>query len=192
MRSGRAQRFSLGSREVKSSLWAPFPKRCIWCNFPRDGEINNIHRHILWIDTSVKKWILAHLLQFDGQLWRARCVCSGKMIPFYRRSILATPAAAGSVQNVLEGRVPFSFLRSFQCSPVWCCVLVHLIWTACLSFLLDCDQGFLKLYIICRCPTFFSSQIICSLFTFMLKKKKNVKKIPFRNMRQTSPLTALI
>lgn len=31
----------------------------------------------------LKKWILAHLLQFDRQLQRARYVCNGKMIPFY-------------------------------------------------------------------------------------------------------------
>lgn len=74
---------------------------------------------------SVKKWILAHLLQFDRQLSRARCACSGKMIPFYGRSILRTTQCC-SISVERTHPHPFPDFSSVQYCPVLCACTVEL------------------------------------------------------------------
>lgn len=79
---------------------------------------------------SVKKWILAHLLQFDRQLSRAGRACSSKTIPFYARSMrrAVQKKATVSAQDVLNSLI----LTLFCCPGVVCLHCVDFIRNACL------------------------------------------------------------
>lgn len=110
---------------------------------------------------SVKRWILAHLLQFDRQLLRARCLCSGKWYLFTAGRYPAPPSATVSVQNALRASFP---LFSSPLFSVLCACTIELIWNACLSFTLAWDQGFVSLFL---CDLMFLF-IISTLLSFIV------------------------
>lgn len=136
---------------------------------------------------SVKKWILAHLLQFDRQLSRARCVWSGKMIPFYGRSILRTTQCYSIRAERTQKPHPHSFpdFSTVPHRPLLCACTVELYWKCMPVFHPRMRSRFREpFYVICWCPSSFSFSVIRSLCSRRI--------FPPRNNRKRFDLTTLI